>query len=225
MMLLSVDWDFFSGCGEFVFDAPIWGLKDTEHDRHEAWRERVLKRGGQNFAALEHDFPLLEEWRWLKRFQGVPAYATVSHADAYALLERLQVSSVVNLDSHHDLYSGSGDGARVRPGNWAGLALEHDLIQSYTCVYPQWHAALRVAEGFDLERTKGEIGERFLSDQVQLKRVALESLEPPTPDAILLVQSPAWTNPTHDNAFFDLCRTLKATYLEPLIERSWLRSS
>ncbi len=220
-MLLSIDWDFFSGCREFVFDAPIWGSKDTEHDRLEAWRERARKRGGQDFSVLEQDFPLFENRRWLERFQSVPTYATVSHADAYALLERLRVLNVVNLDSHHDLFSQRGDGARVRPGNWAGLALEHHLIESYVCIYPEWHAALRVAEGFDLERTRSELTQRFSSDQVQLQRVPLELLELPRPDAILLVQSPAWTSPAHDHAFLELCQTLNATLLAPIVERLW----
>jgi hypothetical protein len=220
-MLLSIDWDFFSGCREFVFDAPIWGSRDSAHDRFEAWRERALKRGGSSFDVLEQDFPLFENWRWLERFQGVPTFATVSHADAYELLEQLRVSSVVNLDSHHDLFSGNGDATRVRPGNWAGLALKHGLIDSYTCIYPNWHADLPVAEGFDLERTKAEMGEKCSSFRVRLERQSLHSLELPQPTAILLVQSPAWTSPAHDDVLLELCHVLHAEELEPIFERKW----
>jgi arginase family enzyme len=155
-MLLSVDWDYFSGCVEHVFDAPIWGSRDTEFDRMEAWKHRAEKRAGD----LSADFPLLENWQALKQLAGLPAYATLGHADAYGLLKALRLSSVVNLDSHHDLYSQSGDPNRVRAGNWAGLALAHGLVQHYTCIYPNWHAQVRVAEGFDLEhlgRNRGAV--------------------------------------------------------------------
>ncbi len=212
-MLLSVDWDFFSGCLEHTFDAPIWGTRDTDFDRIEAWQLRAAKRNGN----LSTDFPLLEDWHWLLQFQGIPTLATVSHADAYGLLEQLSSKSVTNLDSHHDLYSKSGDPTRVRAGNWAGLALEHGLIQSYTCVYPPWHEHIRVAEGYDLERTRSELGLRFL--ETRLERTALADLELGGISHILLVQSPAWTNPEHDPFFLELCAGLRADFLEVPLRR------
>ena len=213
-MLLSVDWDFFSGCLEHVFDAPIWGSKDTEYDRTEAWFERAKKRNGN----LSSDFPLLENWRWLLQFEGIKTLATLSHADAYNVLEQTPFLSVTNLDSHHDLFSLSGDPKRVRAGNWAGLALEHGLIQNYTCVYPIWHEHIRVAEGYDLERTKTELGSRFTAN-IKLERTALAQLELKNITAILLVQSPAWTNPEHDPMFFELCQALNAEYLTKPLKR------
>jgi hypothetical protein len=215
LVLLSVDWDYFSGCAEHIFDAPIWGTGDTAFDRLEAWRERAAKRGGD----LETDFPMLEDWRVLLQLAGLPTYATLSHADGYTLLEELQVSRVVNLDSHHDLYSQSGNAARVRAGNWVGLALAHGLVQHYTCIYPSWHAQLPVAEGFDLERTWQEIGGRFGQDAVHLERRGVETVDLSGFTAVLLVQSPAWTSPNHDAAFLELCQKLGATFLEPPLMR------
>jgi hypothetical protein len=214
-MLLSVDWDFFSGCLEHVFDAPIWGSKDTEFDRTEAWLERAKKRNGD----LSTDFPLLEDWRWLLQFTGIKTLATLSHADAYALLEQTPFLSVTNLDSHHDLYSSSGNPKKVRAGNWAGLALEHRLIKNYTCVYPTWHQHVHVCEGFDLTRTKTELGSR-LTPNIKLKRTALAQLELKKIETILLVQSPAWTNPEHDPEFFALCTALKADFLAKPLNRT-----
>ena len=214
-MLLSVDWDYFSGCLEHVFDAPIWGSKDTDFDRLGAWKQRAKKRNGN----LSTDFPLLENWRWLLQFSNIKTLATLSHADAYGLLEQTTFSSVLNLDSHHDLYIASGDPKRVRPGNWAGLALEHGLIQSYTCVYPIWHQQVRVCEGFDLDRTKAELGSR-LTLNIKLERTALAQLKIETIETILLVQSPAWTNPEHDPIFFELCQALNADFLTKPLKRS-----
>ncbi len=214
MVLLSVDWDFFSGCLEHVFDAPIWGSKDTEYDRTEAWFERAKKRNGN----LSTDFPLLEDWRWLLQFTGIKTLATLSHADAYGVLENLDCSSVTNLDSHHDLFSSSGDPKRVRAGNWAGLALENGLIQNYTCVYPTWHEHVRVTEGYDLTRTQTELGSRFTAN-IKLERTALAQLELKDIKMILLVQSPAWTNPEHDPMFFELCAALRADFLTKPLKR------
>lgn len=215
-MLLSVDWDYFSGCIEHVFDAPIWGSRDTPFDRLEAWQARADKRNGD----LSHDFPLLEDWRVLKQLEGIPAFATLSHADAYGLLEQLDIQQVLNLDSHHDLFSSSGDPNKIRPGNWAGLALEHGFMTDYTCIYPSWHEHLPVAEGFDLERTRTELGGRFSS--AKLERGSVRQLELVGVEYVLLVQSPAWTNPEHDVFFFELCDVLKATMLEPPLQRSLL---
>jgi hypothetical protein len=215
-MLLSVDWDFFSGCVEHVFDAPIWGSRDTEYERVEAWQARAAKRNGD----LDKDFPLYENWAWLLQFSGVKAYATVSHADAYGLLERHNISNLINLDSHHDLFSLSGNPSKVRPGNWAGIALQNGLIKSYTCVYPTWHANVRVTEGYDLARTRNEMGSRFEDDSVTLLRTHLEELELKPIDILLLVQSPAWTNPEHDRVFLELCTALKVEYLEKPLQRT-----
>ena len=141
-----------------------------------------------------------------------------------ALIEGLGISSVVNLDSHHDLYSLSGDPKRVRPGNWAGLALEHGLISSYTCIYPAWHENVRVTEGFDLHRTKLELPSRFLDFEIELQLGDLK-LEPEDISAVLLVQSPAWTNPLYDSVFLELCQILKAQILSPILERPFRHDS
>lgn len=215
---MSVDWDYFSGSAELIFDSPFWGTRDTEFDRFEAWEARALKRGGSSFEVLKADFPLFGNPFELLKFTGLPCYVTLSHSDAYALIKDLGVSSVVNLDSHHDLYSSSGNPTRVRPGNWAGLALEHGLILSYTCIYPDWHEKVRVTEGFDLSRTKLELPSRFAKAEIELRRGILQ-LEPEAVSAVLLVQSPAWTNPLYDAVFLELCQTLSAQIISPPLER------
>jgi hypothetical protein len=219
--LLSVDWDYFSGSLEYVFDSPLWGSPDLEFDRLERWRERAKVRGGASFEILSHDFPLFDHPRELLRFAGVPTFAVSSHDAAYGLLERLNCSSVINLDSHHDLFSSSGDPGRVRPGNWAGLALGHGLIESYSCIYPAWHADVRVTEGFDLDRTWSEIGARGWRDRVSLSRdsATLDSLEHQSIRAILLVLSPSWSNPLYDPLFLELAHGLNADLEASLIER------
>lgn len=214
-MLLSIDWDAFSGTRELVFDAPIWGTPDREYDRLEAWRVRAAKRGGGSWDALAADFPLYDGWQEIARYAGTPTWVALSHAEAWQWLELFEVQDVLNIDSHHDLGSLSGDPARVRPGNWAGLALQAGRIETYTCQYPTWHAGLPVAEGFDLERTRSEIApllSREVFDRVTLTRAdgwpaAAEVT------ALLLVQSPAWTNPAHDTAFEKLCQDLGAKVL------------
>lgn len=230
-MLLSVDWDAFSGTRELVFDAPIWGTRDREHDRLDAWWTRVLKRGGRaaggagGWAALDEDYPLYPGWEELERYAGVPASVTLSHADAWTWLEAFPGQDVLNLDSHHDLASFSGDPRRRRPGNWAGLALEAGLIGRYTALYPPWHAGLPVAEGSDLARTRAELS-ALLTPQL-LERVALRRQTGPTdgwPDpaevsSLLLVQSPAWTSPAHDPALERLCRRLRCTPIVPPLPR------
>jgi hypothetical protein len=217
-LLLSVDWDYFSGSAELVFDSPFWGTRDTDFDRFEAWKARTLKRGGSGFEVLNDDFPLFGNPLELLKFASLPCYASVSHSDAYDLIQHLGISSVVNLDSHHDLYSLSGDPTRVRPGNWAGLALEHGLISSYACIYPDWHENVRVTEGFDLSRTRLELPSRFSNVEIDFQRGDLE-LEPEAVSAVLLVQSPAWTNPLYDPVFLELCNTLNAQIISPLLER------
>jgi hypothetical protein len=217
-MLLSVDWDYFVGSADLIFDAPLWGTRDSAFDRTEAWTARAIKRGGQSFEALREDFPLLENPRILEGLRGVPSFACVTHSDAYALLQRLEIKRVLNLDSHHDLYASSGDASRVRPGNWAGLALERGLIDAYTCRYPPWHAAQRVAEGFDLERTRAELPPRLSELDITFERGA-PILERTEVTAVLLVQSPAWTNPLFDSVFLELCEALNAEFLEPPLER------
>ncbi|NTY01119.1 arginase [Deinococcus sp. JMULE3] len=220
-MLLSIDWDAFSGTRELVFDAPIWGTRDREEDRLDAWTARVLKRGGDAWTALEADFPLYPGWEALRAYAGVPAFVTLSHADAWTWLEQYPGLDVLNLDSHHDLGSRSGDPARVRPGNWAGLGLARGLIRTVTTLYPDWHADLPVAEGFDLDRTRGEIRDLLppaLLDRVTLTRQARRGAALPDPacvTSVLLVQSPAWTNPAHDPAFLALAADLGAHTLVP----------
>ena len=85
-LLLSIDWDAFSGTRELVFDAPIWGTRDREEDRLKAWRERVRKRGGQGWEGLAADFPLYPGWEALERYAGVPTHVTLTHADAWEWL-------------------------------------------------------------------------------------------------------------------------------------------
>lgn len=227
-MLLSLDWDAFSGTRELVFDAPIWGTRDREPDRVEAWRGRARKRDPQapGWTALDADFPLYPGWEALERYAGISAHVTLTHADAWAWLEAFPGRDVLNVDSHHDLASRSGDPARVRPGNWAGLSLRAGRMRDYTCLYPNWHAEVPVAEGHDLERTRKEL-EPLLAPEV-LARARLARMAHPAdalPDpaevtALLLVQSPAWTNPAHDAAFFRLARVLGALPITPPLDRS-----
>jgi hypothetical protein len=226
-MLLSIDWDCYSGCVEHVFDAPIWGTPDRGHDRLDAWRVRASKRDGAKrggaaagWEVLEADFPLFSGHEALQQYAGKPAYVTLSHAQAREWLELYPGREVLNLDSHHDLYSGSGDQAalaRWRPGNWAGLGLASGLISSYTVRYPAWHQALMVAEGHDLERTQAELSAAL--EPAVLGRVRLErGPELPAPaevEAVILVQSPAWCSPAHDGGFFRLAHALSAATLEP----------
>ncbi|GGL03379.1 hypothetical protein GCM10010844_22510 [Deinococcus radiotolerans] len=221
-VLLSIDWDAFSGTRELVFDAPIWGTRDREHDRLDAWHDRVQRRGGQDWSALDSDFPLYPGWEALRAYAGSgPAFVTLSHADAWAWLERHPGLDVLNLDSHHDLASRSGDPTRVRPGNWAGLGLARGLIRTVTTLYPDWHATLPVAEGFDLDRTWTEVRPLLTPDlhgRVHLKRQARPGDGLPDPaqvTSVLLVQSPAWTSPAHDPAFGALARHLTAQPLVP----------
>ena len=219
--LLSVDWDYFSGSLEHIFDSPLWGSADLEFDRCERWRERARSRGGSGFEVLRHDFPLFGDPRALLRFVGVPTFAVSNHDAAYGLLKPLNCSSVINLDSHHDLFSSSGDPNRVRPGNWAGLALEHGLIGSYSCIYPSWHSEIRVSEGFDLDRTCSEIGARVWRDLVSLSREppGLDGLEYQSVRAMLLVLSPSWSNPLYDPLFLELAHGLNADLEASLVER------
>lgn len=219
-MLLSIDWDAYSGTRELVFDAPIWGTADRQADRLEAWQQRAARRGGQHWAALAQDFPLYDGWQHLTQYAGLPAFVTLSHADIWPWLQRWPGRNVLNIDSHHDLTSFSGDGTKLRPGNWAGLALGAGLVGGYECRYPLWHADLPVAEGYDLSRTESEIAPLLTTEQLQ--RVTLSrSAQLPKPtevEAILLVQSPAWTNPAHDEQFWQLATHLAAqTLVPPLI--------
>ena len=58
---------------------------------------------------------------------------------------------------------------------WFGARLARGLIRTVTTLYPDWHAALPVAEGFDLDRTHGELGDLLpaaLLDRVTLTRQA-----------------------------------------------------
>ncbi|WP_102127296.1 arginase [Deinococcus planocerae] len=227
-MLLSLDWDAFSGTVPLVFDAPIWGTADREHDRLEAWRDRARRRDPRapGWTALAADFPLYPGWKGLERYAGIPTTVTLTHADAWAWLEAHPGEDVLNVDSHHDLFSLSGDAGRVRPGNWAGLGLRAGLIRRYTCLYPDWHAGLPVAEGFDLGRTRAEIGPHLLSgvlERVTLRRMGSPGEGLPDPSevsAVLLVQSPAWTSPAHDPDFLELARALNAVPLTPPLGRS-----
>lgn len=227
-MLLSIDWDAFSGCVPLVFDAPVWGTPDRVHDRLEAWRDRARRRDphAPGWTALDADFPLYPGWEELERYAAIPAHVTLTHADAWAWLEAYPGQDVLNVDSHHDITSFSGDGTRVRPGNWAGLGLRAGRMGRYSCLYPAWHAELPVAEGFDLARTRDELTPLLppgVLERVTLRRMAAPDAGLPDPalvTAVLLVQSPAWTSPAHDPAFFELTRTLRAVPLTPPLNRS-----
>ena len=226
--LLSVDWDAFSGTRELVFDAPIWGTRDREADRLDAWRDRAVKRGGRDWSVLEEDFPLYPGWEALRGLAGVPAFVALSHAEAWVWLQRFPGRDVLNVDSHHDLVSFSGDGSRVRPGNWAGLGLRAGLIGRYTCLYPAWHAGLPVAEGFDLDRTRAELAGRLPGDVLERVTLARSGAGPwggqdailGGVEAVLFVQSPAWTSPAHDGAFFAVTEGLGAELLSAPLRRS-----
>lgn len=221
-MLLSIDWDAYSGCADLVFDAPIWGTPDREHDRLARWHERVAKRGGRDWQALDAEFPLYSGWESLTRYAGLPVFAVRGHEQARDWLHLYPGRDVLNIDSHHDLSNLRGDPQRWRPGNWAGLGLAAGLIRRYTVRYPDWHADLLVAEGHDLSRTRHELETALVPDV--LARVSLErSAALPIPaevEALLLVQSPAWTNPAHDAALFEVIAALGAVPLgEPPLSR------
>ncbi|MBB6099950.1 hypothetical protein HNR42_003410 [Deinobacterium chartae] len=213
MRLLSVDWDYYAGSAEQVFDSPLWGSPDRDYHRVARWADLLARRGGDP-RALQADFPLHGDPRELLRYRGLPVHAALSHDAAWAWLagygEHLEV---INLDSHHDLYSSSGDPARLRPGNWAGLALAAGRVARYTCVYPEWHARVRVAEGFDLERTEQEI--RAAVQAPWRERVSLERGTPLPGDVagVLIVQSPAWSNPQYDGVLLELLSALEARTL------------
>ncbi|AFZ68526.1 hypothetical protein [Deinococcus peraridilitoris] len=228
-MLLSLDWDYCSGSREHVFDAPLWGTPDREHDREARWRERARNRDAQaaGWEALDKDFLLYDDGEALLAYLGVPTFVAWSHAHAWSWLERFPGREVHNFDSHHDLFSLSGEKARLRPGNWAGLALRQQLVSRYRCVYPCWHQEVRVAEGYDLARTRREI-EAVLSDEIVARIEFVRGVDwppPPQVESLLLVQSPSWTSPAHDGRFLDLARALHAMplsepYLRPYTKLS-----
>lgn len=227
-MLLSIDWDYFVGMCEHVFDSPFWGTPDREFHRLERWRQLTLKRDptARGFDVLCHDFPLLELSEILLQFKGIPVFSALSHESAWEWLEMFPAESeVLNLDSHHDLYSQSGDENRVRPGNWAGLALEVGRISSYTCIYPNWHSDVRLTEGYDLERTRAEITQAWnpaLLRAVNLMRGSFpESLNP---SSVLIVQSPSWTNPFYDSVLENILCKLEARAITPVLKRVWTKA-
>lgn len=216
-MILSVDWDAFSGCREFVFDAPIWGSQDRAFDRWARWQQLADKRGG--WQALTEDFPLYDGWQALHQYAGVKAFITASHEDIWPVLANFAPCEVINIDSHHDLYSQSGQLDSLRPGNWAGQALQQGLISRYMCQYPAWHADLAVCEGYNLERTWQEIYEANIkTSDISLTRGFA------WPDfsqimALVLVQSPSWTNPSHDRQLAELAKILRAEVLQEPVRR------
>ncbi|GGJ48416.1 arginase [Deinococcus roseus] len=220
MTLLSIDWDFYAGMIEHVFDSPFWGTPDLEYHRQERWWDLARKRGG-GLEALQEDFPLYGDPLELLKYQGLPVAAALSHDSAWEWLAGFEAAEVVNVDSHHDLFSLSGNPEQVRPGNWAGLGLKRGKILQYTCIYPEWHSEVRVTEGFDLHRTHEEIILHFSKDL--LDRIQLQKGQPlPDPgevQGVLLVQSPAWTNPIYDPLFFELLEGLQAVRLTEPVRR------
>jgi hypothetical protein len=240
-IIISLDWDFCSGCREHVFDAPIWGSRDDDVARTEAWKTRLAKRTNDH-GVFSHDFPLYDDahsliaWLQLNWVQsGIPCYAMLSHASLYTLLASLGTHNIYNIDSHHDLYSSSGDGQRLRPGNWAGLALRDGYIDTYACIYPPWHSSIPVGEGFDLARTQQELEQHNSNpntkltlplSRITLQRQSLESVLNAVSNtdvaAIALIQSPAWCNPDHDVVFWGLVQRLRATIIDtPAPRRGW----
>lgn len=219
-VLLSIDWDHYSGMIEHVFDSPFWGTPDLEYHRHERWWDLAHRRNG-GLEILKGDFPLYGDPHELLRYRGKPVSVALSHDSAWDWLAGFEVCEVVNVDSHHDLFSLSGDPELVRPGNWAGLGLKREKILQYTCIYPEWHSGVRVTEGFDLERTWQEVEPHFskeLAKRIRLKRGdALP--DPEQVQAVLLVQSPAWTNPLFDGVFFELVEQLQAVQITSPIWR------
>ncbi len=224
-MLLSIDWDYYAGAVEHVFDGPLWGTRDRDEDRVLAWQRRALSRepGATGWDVLTAEFPLLGDPDELLAYAGCPTSVSWTHADAWPWLQAHPERDVVNLDSHHDLYSRSGDPARVRPGNWAGLALASGLARTYRCTYPAWHADTRVAEGFDLDRTQGELAGRLAPEVLARVTLARGELLPDPGDveAVLLVLSPSWSNPAHDARFHEISRRLGARELAPVPSRPW----
>jgi hypothetical protein len=208
-MLLSLDWDAWSGPAELIFDAPIWGTPDREHDRWGRWQQRAQKRGG--WAAMADDYPLYPGWERLIQYAGRPVHCGWSHAQAREWLALYPPQPILNIDSHHDLYSQSGDPARWRPGNWAGQALAAGWPH-YTARYPGWHAHLPVAEGFDLARTAAELDTALPPAwQARIRLERSDALPPPADvNGVLLVQSPSWSSPAHDAALLDLLAALGA---------------
>lgn len=229
-MILSIDWDAFSGCRPLVFDAPIWGTPDQPADRTQRWRQRALGRDpqAQSWDVLGEDFPLYPGWQAIRQYAGLPACVAWSHAHAWSWLERYPGRAVLNIDSHHDLYSGSGpyiggDPGKLRPGNWAGLGLRCGLIGRYTVQYPGWHTELAVAEGFDLARTEAEVQAAFTGALLSRLHLTRSDAWPPPADieAVLLIQSPAWSSPAHDPAFLALAQVLNAEVLSAPYQRRW----
>ncbi|WP_034344811.1 hypothetical protein [Deinococcus misasensis] len=213
MTLLSIDWDYYSGMIEHVFDSPFWGTPDLEFHREKRWHELAQKRHPEgNLEVLKEDFPLYGDPFELLQYQGKPVAVALSHDCAFEWVSGFAPDRVVNVDSHHDLFSQSGDPALVRPGNWAGLGLKAGKMLDYTCIYPAWHQDVRVTEGFDLDRTRAEIQPHF-APEVLGKIQLLRGAPLPSPEevqAVLLVQSPAWTNPVYDPVFFELLDRLNA---------------
>lgn len=224
-MLLSLDWDAYSGCRELVFDAPIWGTPDREYDRSAAWQARALKRNpqAQSWEVLDADFPLYAGWQDWAQYAGRPAAVCWSHAHAWQWLEQFPGREVLNVDSHHDLYALSGDTGKLRPGNWAGLGLAANLISRYRVQYPAWHGGVPVAEGHDLERTWAELGSHLGKEVRGRLNLSRAGTLPPKHEveAVLLVQSPSWSSPAHDAAFVGLVNKLRAKPISSPYSRHW----
>ncbi|MFN8509727.1 MAG: arginase [Deinococcaceae bacterium] len=231
--ILSIDWDFFCGSREHVFDSPLWGSLDRDYERSERWQALAQKRGGTSFCILEEDFPLFGNPEQLGALKGFPCHVMVSHEHALDILKRNpEPCELFNFDAHHDLFSLSGDPKQVRPGNWVGHALSQGLIAKYACFYPFWHQDVRVSEGYDLDRTWEEIDGRCDAFSVELNRLSLETfcwhnplgidrVGPAKSTEVFLVQSPAWSNPLYDGVFWKWVTYLEAQIQSEPLWRSW----
>lgn len=230
LRLLSVDWDYYAGSAPLVFDSPLWGSPDLAYHRHGRWCDLARKRGGSDYQVLAQDFPLLGDPWALAAYAGVPCFAAASHDRAWFWLQdqiqkwhdqncnagaQQPSIAVYNLDSHHDLYSSSGNPQRLRPGNWAGLALQAGLIQHYHCLYPSWHQDVAVAEGFDLARTTAEC-QPHLAEVWPRVHLSRTDRLPTNIDGLLLVQSASWSNPLYDEVWQQLLSLLQAELIEDI---------
>ena len=112
---------------------------------------------------------------------------------------------------------------KCAPATGPGWASKRGLISHYTAAYPAWHAQVPVAEGYALARTRVEISAHLSPELLRRLTLARDLPLPPAAEveALLLVQSPAWSSPAHDPAFASLALALKAQVLSEPYQRFW----